>query len=96
MCLYVFFQNIFRGQNPADAEYNYLDKAKRLEMYGVDLHNARVRGDNYIVIELSTAIQNKDVRFLFEQKYKYLKLIKGKIFKINVKDTKKKKIAELF
>lgn len=29
-----------RGQLPADAEYNYLEHAKRLDMYGIDLHKA--------------------------------------------------------
>ena len=31
-----------RGQTPADAEYNFLEEAKHLEMYGVELHNAVV------------------------------------------------------
>ncbi|XP_078655765.1 tyrosine-protein phosphatase non-receptor type 4-like isoform X14 [Branchiostoma floridae x Branchiostoma belcheri] len=29
------------GQPPSEAEFNYLDRAKRLEFYGVDLHYAR-------------------------------------------------------
>lgn len=31
-----------RGQLPADAEFNFLDHAKRIDMYGVELHKAKV------------------------------------------------------
>lgn len=33
---------LHQGQTPADAEFNYLEEAKHLELYGVDLHNAKV------------------------------------------------------
>lgn len=31
---------LHRGQLPADAEYNYLEHAKRLDMFGIDFHKA--------------------------------------------------------
>jgi len=37
-----FFFLTIRGQSPADAEFNFLDHGKRLDMYGVDLHKAKV------------------------------------------------------
>lgn len=36
---------LHRGQLPADAEYNYLEHAKRLDLYGIDLHKATVCGN---------------------------------------------------
>ncbi|XP_018330601.1 tyrosine-protein phosphatase non-receptor type 4 isoform X2 [Agrilus planipennis] len=32
---------LHRGQLPADAEFNFLDHAKRIDMYGVELHKAK-------------------------------------------------------
>jgi len=33
----------FRGQTPEQAELNFLEHAKKLSMYGVDMHDVQVK-----------------------------------------------------
>ncbi|XP_060858579.1 tyrosine-protein phosphatase non-receptor type 4 [Metopolophium dirhodum] len=41
---------LHKGQSPADAEFNFLDHGKRLDMYGVDLHKAKDSADKELDI----------------------------------------------
>lgn len=55
---------LHRGQLPADAEYNYLEHAKKLYMYGVDIHKATVclfLNEMYF-----WKVENKIINFTFQ------------------------------
>lgn len=44
ICFYFYmYVVVIRAQTPADAEYNFLEHAKRLDMYGVDLNVAQLK-----------------------------------------------------
>ncbi|UXI22664.1 NADH dehydrogenase [ubiquinone] 1 alpha subcomplex assembly factor 3 [Sarcoptes scabiei] len=45
---------LHKGQTPADAELNYLEEAKNLPLYGVDLHHAKDCDDQDIMIGVSS------------------------------------------
>lgn len=56
---------ILRGQLPADAEFNFLDHAKRIEMYGVELHKAKDNANKEIelgVTHLGLVVFQKNIR----------------------------------
>jgi tyrosine-protein phosphatase non-receptor type 4 len=46
---------LHKGQTPADAEYNYLDNAKRLDAYGVAFHRVRDNAGKEIQVGVSAS-----------------------------------------
>ncbi len=39
---FIFYEEFFRGQPPNAADLHFLENAKKLAMYGVDIHPAQV------------------------------------------------------
>ena len=46
----VLFSYLFSGVTPAEAEMNYLNTAKMLDLYGVDIHTVMVSYRNTVFI----------------------------------------------
>ena len=46
----------FRGVDPAEAEMNYLNTAKMLDLYGVDIHTVMVR-NTILIFRVNYAIK---------------------------------------
>ena len=46
----VLFSYLFSGVTPAEAEMNYLNTAKMLDLYGVDIHTVMVSHRNTVFI----------------------------------------------
>ena len=59
----VLFSYLFSGVTPAEAEMNYLNTAKMLDLYGVDIHTVMVSCQNIVFILL--VLETNSLKYLF-------------------------------
>lgn len=81
---------LHKGQLPADAEFNFLDHAKRIDMYGVELHKAKDNANKDIElgvthiglvvfqnnIKINTFSWSKIMKISFKRKHFFIQLLR--------------------
>ena len=69
----VLFSYLFSGVTPAEAEMNYLNTAKMLDLYGVDIHTVMVSYQNTVfillVLETTSCILLLDLKVQYSYFY---------------------------
>ena len=55
VCDWIFFVLLCRGQTPEESELKFLENAKKLALYGVELHPAKVHFVPVYIVELHPA-----------------------------------------
>jgi tyrosine-protein phosphatase non-receptor type 4 len=81
---------LHKGQTPAEAEFNFLDHARRIDMYGVELHKAKDNTNKEIDlgvthiglvvcqnnIRINTFSWSKIMKISFKRKQFFIQLIR--------------------
>ncbi|XP_063917600.1 tyrosine-protein phosphatase non-receptor type 4 isoform X1 [Zophobas morio] len=81
---------LHKGQSPAEAEFNFLDHAKRIDMYGMELHKARDNTNREIQLgvthiglvvcqnnlKINTFSWSKIMKISFKRKQFFIQLIR--------------------
>ncbi|XP_061568977.1 band 4.1-like protein 3a isoform X6 [Cololabis saira] len=60
----VEMHKIYRGMSPAEAEMHFLDNVKKLSMYGVDLHHAKMVGSRFDCLSAANSEDSEGVAIM--------------------------------
>uniref|UniRef100_A0A4W3HT86 Band 4.1-like protein 5 n=1 Tax=Callorhinchus milii TaxID=7868 RepID=A0A4W3HT86_CALMI len=90
----ILFVSSRRGQTPSQAEINYLNKAKWLEMYGVDMHMVKVRPGGQTLTPFRILIVISSPLLVRRPKITRLEFKKSKLTLVVVEDDEQGKEQE--